>query len=434
MRATAHTFEPKTRLGRFEIVSLIGSGGMGAVYKAIDPDLGRAVAIKVLREAEEGSLGAVSRARMVREAQAMAKLAHPNVVPVHEIGAGEPLFIVMELVEGGTVREWLSMPRSIVEIIEVFVQAGRGLAAAHEAGLVHRDFKPDNILRGTDGRVRVVDFGLVVSGESHAGATPEIPPNTPLEASLTLTGIAVGTPAYMAPEQHRHEETDARTDQFSFAVTCYEAVYGERPFAGKTYREIVKKVYAGVVSPAPEGRAVPARIRTALLRALSVDPAARYPTMTALLAELTAPVPVTVVATATPPMPSPAPAVRSQRWIALAGFGVLAVGVGLVVAAPWSGSSSGSGSGSGSTPSALPSVPDASPVPVVSPDAPIVEPPPLPIAVGSGSARPPRTGSATRPPVRTGSATKVPPTVEPAGSGSADNAAELRRRQLELTE
>ena len=406
-------------LGRFKLGAVIGSGAMGTVFTATDPDLGRTVAVKVLHDEH-------ARPRLLREAKAMARLSHPNVVPVHEIGTGEPVFIVMELVGGGTVRQWLAEPRSLAEITAVFEQAGRGLAAAHAAGLVHRDFKPENILRGDDGRVRVVDFGLVANrGEREE---PAVSDGSPLDLALTHTGLVLGTPAYMAPEQHRGEVADARSDQFGFAVAFYEALYGERPFAGTTYREMVRNVYAGKVRPPREDRAVPPQVRAALLRALSVNPAERYSSLDALLDEVTR-----------PPAPAPAPAVDpvrppargSTRWIAAA-IAVLAIAGAAVFAATRGGddTSHASESRASTTSRPPPSAPVPTPTEVARPGAPLAKPPAQPaqaLATPTDkkpvAARKPRIAA---PPPATAPAPAPAPTV--------DDAAERRRKQLELTE
>jgi serine/threonine-protein kinase len=287
--------------GRFLIVDRLGEGAMGVVLAAHDPNLDRKVAIKVLRPGPRRSDR--DRARLVREAQAMAKLSHLNVVAVHEVGvAGDQVFVVMEHVVGRTLRAWLAeQPRSLREIVDLFLQAGRGLAAAHQAGFVHRDFKPDNVIVGDDGRARVTDFGLAsviegVEGRGAGGVEAEGARQADAEgaaarpnqrpAPLTSTGAVLGTPAYMAPEQHEGRAVDARADQFAFAVALYEALYGDRPFAGKTYEDLRAAVLAGAPREAPRQARVPAWLRAVLLRGLRVDPDERYPSMDALLAAL----------------------------------------------------------------------------------------------------------------------------------------------------
>jgi serine/threonine protein kinase len=202
-------------VGRYVVLSQIGAGGMGVVYAAYDPELDRKIALKLLRPTGLGGDHTFGRARLMREVQAMAKVAHPNVVAVHDVGSWEDqVFIAMEFVEGRTLTEWMAAPHSLPEIVQVFVQAGRGLEAAHAKGLIHRDFKPDNALVGDDGRVRVMDFGLARpedgGDEDVRGDTKEVPNVDALSTPLTQDGAVVGTPAYMAPEQHRGDPTDAR--------------------------------------------------------------------------------------------------------------------------------------------------------------------------------------------------------------------------------
>ena len=305
-------------IDRFVVLGLVGRGGMGDVYAAYDPELDRKVAIKLLRARGDTGEG---RTRLLREAQATAKLQHPNVVVVYDVGTfGENVFIAMEFVEGRTVSGWLhTATRSRREIMQIYLAAGRGLAAAHAAGLVHRDFKPDNVMVTNDGQVRVMDFGLARQmGEPAAEAKPSLPVSGEvgptidstadldatadlgsdavrnissssgkyLSVKLTQTGAMLGTPAYMAPEQFAVRPTDARTDQFSFCVALYEALYGGRPFEGETFLALMTSVTAGMVSDAPAKSKVPGWIRRVLLRGLQKDPERRYPSMSALLAAL----------------------------------------------------------------------------------------------------------------------------------------------------
>ncbi|MHB8876870.1 MAG: protein kinase domain-containing protein, partial [Myxococcaceae bacterium] len=285
-------------LGRYVILERLGAGGMGVVYAAYDPQLDRKISLKLLRtDVVQGSSGGEARARLLREAQAMARLSHPNVIAVHDLGTiGEQVFFAMEYVDGGTLDHWRKeKPRSRDETLEMFVKAGRGLAAAHAAGLVHRDFKPDNVLVGKDGRVRVTDFGLARPAASTM--TPQIPLSREdlakiragtfaQDAPLTQAGSLLGTPAYMAPEQLQGRPSDARTDQFSFCVALYEALYGERPLKGSTVAALTMSAELGLISPAPPDSKVPERLRRVLLRGLSSSPSARFPTMDALLTEL----------------------------------------------------------------------------------------------------------------------------------------------------
>jgi len=321
--------EPGARIGRYLILERVGSGSMGVVYGAYDPELDRKIALKLLRASEPGQ-DDVARARLLREAKAMARLAHPNVVVVHDVGVyGGRVFLAMEFLGGGTLRSWLaSAPRSAREVLNVFVAAGRGLMAAHAAGLVHRDFKPENVLLDKEGRPRVVDFGLardanVVDRES-GGATATAATMAALLSTssfpghldtLTRTGAMVGTPAYMAPEQILAEPTSERTDQFSFCVALYEALYGERPFTGDSLLQLLHNVSRGNLVPVSEDNEVPAWIRRALVRGLRSEPRERWPSMAALMAAL-----------------EDDPADRHRRWF-LAGVAIAVVLATLLVGA-----------------------------------------------------------------------------------------------------
>jgi eukaryotic-like serine/threonine-protein kinase len=211
------------RVGRYLVLSSLGAGGMGVVFAAYDPNLGRKIALKLLRSGLAGS-SKDARNRLRREAQAIAQLSHPNVVSVYDVGTTDDgdLYIAMEFVEGDTLTLWLKKyPRTWLEIIEVFVQAARGLASAHGVGLLHRDFKPDNVLVGGDGRVRVTDFGLARSLLAPDEVVRGKPMITALNLALTATGTVLGTPRYMPPEQITGDDLDARSDQFSFCVARY---------------------------------------------------------------------------------------------------------------------------------------------------------------------------------------------------------------------
>ncbi len=286
-----------SKVGRFVVVGELGSGGMGIVYAAHDRELDRQVALKVLRAAAATD---EERMRMLREGQAMARVTHPNVITVYEVGVeGSLVFLAQELLDAGTLGRWLEQPHSHAEIIDKFVAAGRGLAAAHAAGLVHRDFKPDNVLLGKDGRVRVSDFGLARAlGPSDDGlpaatranmARAQLDLSTNPMSALTRTGAVMGTPMFMSPEQHNGDAADERSDQFAFCVALYQALYGEWPYAGKTAVALADAVIEGRMQREPRGHHVPARIRAILLRGLSTKATARYPSMNALLAELTRP-------------------------------------------------------------------------------------------------------------------------------------------------
>jgi tetratricopeptide (TPR) repeat protein len=329
-------------IGRYLVLGLVGRGGMGEVYAAYDPELDRKVAVKLVRAQGAGVDASQGRVRMLREAQAIAKLSHPNVVVVYDVGTlGDRVFIAMEFVDGNTVGYWLQAgKRSWQEVLAVYMAAGRGLEAAHRAGFVHRDFKPENVMVAKNGDVRVMDFGLARSASDAALGDDDVSPrNTPsdvtaeidpestmpngmtgplrttsshlLDSKLTQTGVMLGTPAYMAPEQFAVRPTDARADQFSFCVALYEGLYGHRPFDGKTPAELMSNVMGGRPRESPANTKVPAWLRRVVLRGLHKDPAQRHETMGALLAAL-----------------AHDPTRARRRWFATAGT-VVAVGAAL---------------------------------------------------------------------------------------------------------
>lgn len=299
--------------GRYVLLERLGRGGAGLVHAAYDPELERKVAIKLLvprRTNDDASQQA--RARLIREARAAARLSHPNVVTVHDVGTYDPgawgmghasprdnddaaaVYIVMELVRGHDLRVWQQRERPTWRVIlDTYVAAGRGLAAAHGRGLIHRDFKPTNVLIDDDGHVKVLDFGLArgiandndddtpsaANGESLPSATGSF------DAQLTEAGAIVGTPAYMSPEQHASTAATARSDQYSFAMALFEALHGELPFAGQSHDELAQAKRRGVIAT---GRSrVPTFVTRALSRALQPEPADRFPDMNALLDALT---------------------------------------------------------------------------------------------------------------------------------------------------
>jgi tetratricopeptide (TPR) repeat protein len=335
-------------VGRYLVLDKVGSGGMGIVYAAYDPELDRKIALKLIRPGVRGR-AEVARARLLREAQALARLSHPAVIAVHDVGTFEDqVFVAMEFVDGLDMSQWLRKRRGWREVLPPMRHAGEGLAAAHAAGVIHRDFKPENVLIGKDGRVRVLDFGLartdgfdpttertsdgeplpdraaimrstgssLALGAGLPGGT-ELPRATDLGAAnarLTQAGAVMGTPAYMAPEQHTGGEIDARSDQFAYCVALYEALYGERPFAGETAPELAYHVVRGRVREPPlKGPPVPTWIRKVIVRGLAVDPRERWADMAALLAALAAD-----------------PAAR-QRKLALATLGLGLLGAGGLV-------------------------------------------------------------------------------------------------------
>jgi serine/threonine protein kinase/tetratricopeptide (TPR) repeat protein len=283
------SLETGSKLDRYTILACIGEGGMGTVFAAYDPELDRKVALKLLHS---DATGASDGRRLVREAQAMARVSHPNVVPVYDVGTfGDRVFVAMEFVEGETLGQWLgAAARSWREIVRVFREAGLGLLGAHEAGLVHRDFKPDNVLLGNDGRIRVTDFGLarvaVAEQPSPAEPGPAAAPRGLLSAELTLCGTIIGTPAYMAPEQHRGLLPDVRTDQFNFAASLYRALYGELPYDPAALAAWKGDDPSPVPRDPPAGSAVPRWLGRILARALAARPEGRYPSFSALLEAL----------------------------------------------------------------------------------------------------------------------------------------------------
>jgi len=258
-----------TRIDRYVVISELGAGAMGRVYLASDPELDRRVAIKLLRHVDAHGEHDV---RLRREAQALARVAHPNVAAIYDVGElDDHLFLAMEYVPGGTLSAWLAKaPRSWREIVRVFEGAARGLAAVHACGLVHRDFKPDNVLLDDRGVAKVTDFGLVAIAAEQSGGLADTDP----VVSLTATGAVLGTPAYMAPEQLAGGVVDARSDQFGFCVALFEALQGERPFQGTTIAEI-KRAY----ETTPKRGGLPRWLHRVLVRGLATAPAARFASM-----------------------------------------------------------------------------------------------------------------------------------------------------------
>jgi len=270
-------------IGRYVVLDRIGAGGMGVVYAAYDPELDRKIALKLLRS--WAVPGRRAQSRMQREAQALAKLAHPNVLMIYDVGThGDRLWLALEHVEGETLAQWLARtPRSWREVVTVMAAAGRGLAAAHATGLVHRDVKPDNIMVGSDGRVRVMDFGLA-RASAHEDELEESSAGTSTSPEATEVGALVGTPAYMAPEQFHGAKASAASDQFSFCVAFYEALYGVRPFPGENVAEIAAAVLDGAVAPPPAtARPVPRWLRELVVHGLARPATDRFRSMDALL-------------------------------------------------------------------------------------------------------------------------------------------------------
>lgn len=295
VRAGAQAAATAHRIGRYVILRTLGQGGMGVVYAAYDEELDRRVALKVLHSAASSSQEL--RQRMLREAQALARISDPHVIHVYEVGeiSGQ-VFLAMEFVNGTTLEGWQkAMPRSWQETLRMYIKAGRGLQAAHAAGLVHRDFKPENVLIGDEGRPRVADFGLArLEGsllfDEGAPTMPPVPASdispTPLQASLTQAGSIMGTPLFMSPEQHQGLLTDARSDQFSFCVALFEALYNQLPFRGATLAAVRYKIFTDDVERPPESSPVPPSVLATLLRGLASAPGNRFPSMSDLLTAL----------------------------------------------------------------------------------------------------------------------------------------------------
>ena len=337
------------RVGRYSLLRRLGRGGMSSVFRAYDPELDRQVALKLVSHFDAGP--SAGPARLVREARAMARISHPNVAAVYDVGmVGDAVYIAMELIEGLTLSNWLkASPRPWTEILRMYLLAGRGLAAAHEVGLIHRDFKPDNVMVGPEGRPRVLDFGLarpassdddvlllpndeltrepaavppssavLATGEAEGATsldelapplgadelTPRPPeedavlisgsrsPSGPISGSFDLRlevtqhGAITGTPAYMAPEQHEGERGGPASDQFAFCVALWEALYRERPYQGRTLFEIADAMVEGRLQPPPSHTPVPAWLHRSLERGLETDPRSRHPSLRSLIATI----------------------------------------------------------------------------------------------------------------------------------------------------
>lgn len=305
-------------VGRYIVLSELGEGGMGQVFAAYDPELDRKVALKLIRTDIERA-GTNLSTRLQREAQAMARLSHPNVCSVFDVGTHRgQVFIAMEFIAGVPLSKWLTQSnRRWRDILEVFIAAGNGLAAAHEAGIVHRDFKPDNVLVGNDGVVRVLDFGL--ARPSSDSRPPEAQPTRVpsangnerpiIDTPLTVEGAFMGTPAYMAPEQYRAAAVEAPADQFSFGVSLFEALYGARPFKPSAVRDFASGTLNKLEPSIPSDSKVPAWVRRALVKAVAAEPQARFPSVRALLDAL-----------------EHDPARTRRRWMLGAALALIAVG------------------------------------------------------------------------------------------------------------
>ncbi|MEM6993341.1 MAG: serine/threonine-protein kinase [Myxococcota bacterium] len=299
---SATRLPPGTRVGRYLVLGHIGSGGLGDVYAAFDSELDRKVAIKLLKpDAHDKALGDPTQ-RLLREAQALAKLRHPNVVTVFDVGTfRDEVFVAMEFVEGRTVTAWLRETNPGWEQIrDVYLLAGEGLAAAHAAGLVHRDFKLDNVIVGNDGHVTVLDFGLaraigrVDSGDIGtmpiplSAASMNAPMNSLLDRDVTKASLVLGTPPYMSPELLTGEPASGSTDQFAFCVALFKGLHRRLPFVATTLAEHYDAVTAGRISTGPDDSGVPGWLRKVVERGLEPDPRRRFASMDALLFALVA--------------------------------------------------------------------------------------------------------------------------------------------------
>jgi tetratricopeptide (TPR) repeat protein/predicted Ser/Thr protein kinase len=275
------------RLGRFALLGPIAGGGMGVVYSAYDPQLDRRVALKLIHPHQRGTT--LGRARLIGEARALARLDHPNVVPIHDVlEIDDQIVLVMELVAGQTLAAWeRSRAHTWREVVAIYVEAGRGLAAVHRLGLAHRDFKPANAIVGDDGRVRVLDFGLARFADDDELAATE-PAGSPLgpASPLTATGEVLGTIGFMAPEQLLGDTATAASDQFSFCVALHRALHGVPPFAGATIAELLTSIEARRIHDGSGGARTPSWLRAVIARGLATDPAARFPSMEHLLLQL----------------------------------------------------------------------------------------------------------------------------------------------------
>ncbi|HKY38407.1 MAG TPA: serine/threonine-protein kinase [Polyangiaceae bacterium] len=276
----AGRLRPGDVLDRYVVEALLGAGGMAEVYRARDQRLGRAVALKLVRPVQEGDACGTLCSLLMREARTLATLSNPGILTVHDVGEhGGCVYLAMELIDGTTLREWAGSVSDWRERLRGLIEVGVALEAAHRAKVVHRDIKPDNVLIARSGRVVVSDFGVARSladldDQGHqcgcaGGATVRV----------ELEGKIVGTPHYMSPEQHQGLAADSRSDQFSFAVTCWEILHRALPFAGNDIVSIRNQVLAYLIQPVPPHSDVPEAVSNALRRGMRQSPSARYPNM-----------------------------------------------------------------------------------------------------------------------------------------------------------
>ena len=365
--------------GRYRIDTVLGSGGMGIVYRAWDPQLARPLAIKVVRRGGEDTQG---RARLVREAQALARLSHPNVCHVYDVGTdGDEVWLAMELIDGVSLRQWTDATRTREQLLDVLLGAAQGIAAAHDAGLVHRDVKPENVLITRDGRAIVTDFGL-------ARTEDRIDPNASTlsnDPHLTATGAIAGTPAYIAPEQLTGDPIDARVDQFAWAVMAWEILVGARPFP-IIFAARIEAVQNGLKPP----EALPKPMGAALVKAMSYVPRDRFASMRELIDAVRA-------------TPAAAPARTKERNIsrgpAIAGVAVLgasAIAIGAWVFARHPEPTPAKvATPEPAPPAPIQPAPQPSPAPPAPP--PTVQPAPPPTVAPKVTAKPPKTAPRTQP-------------------------------------
>lgn len=296
--------KPGDQVDRFRIEEPLGEGGMGRVYRAYDERLDRRVAIKVLVQDDDPE----ARARLIREARAAAQLDHPNVVSVYDVGEveGSP-YIAMELVPGRSLRSMVGDANVTPdERIRCLLEVARALGAAHDAGLIHRDVKPENVIVRSDGRVKVLDFGI--ARRTRPQGDPSAPTNASL-STLTADGVKVGTPMYMAPEQIRGDGVDHRCDQFAWGVTAYEVFVGRPPWSGADPLAVIASIMTEDPKPPPAAARMPHPFAAVVRRALQKRPDDRFPTMHLLVAAVQAAAsPVTPGAPLSGPPPSSLPA------------------------------------------------------------------------------------------------------------------------------